>query len=53
MNVQFGTCTQNLQGKVQQIYIYIILDTTIYNCVTSKKLYKENRVSYISMCFST
>jgi hypothetical protein len=51
MNVQLGTYTQNLQGKVQQIYI--TLDTTIYNLVTSKKLYKENRVSYISTCFST
>jgi hypothetical protein len=59
MNVQFSTCTQNLQGKVQQIYIYlyiyiyITLDTTIYNHVTTKKLYKESKASYISMCFST
>jgi len=55
MNVQCNTCTQNLQGKVQQIYIYIYitLDTTIYNHVTTKKLYKENKTSYISTCFST
>ncbi len=57
MDVQFGTYTQNLQGKVQQIYIYIYIYNNIgynnYSCVTIKKLYKENRVSYISTCFST
>jgi hypothetical protein len=56
MNVQFGTYTQKLQGKVQQIYIYIYIYNIGYNnysCVISKKLYKENSVSYISTCFST
>jgi len=54
MNVQFGTYTQNLQGKVQQIYIYIYnIGYNNYSCVRSKKLYKENKVSYISTCFST